>query len=456
MKPLVLVVDDDKGVRYTLREILESSGLDVQEAADGAEALERLDESSFQLVITDLRMPRVDGLELLRKVAQRPNAPRMVLITAHGSERHAVEAMKLGAYDYFRKPFEMEELLAVVRRAVEAVRLTEENERLAGELNLSRSLVFASQSMSRLAVLVARVAPRDVTVLITGESGTGKERIAEALVRASRRAAGPFVRFNCAALSPELAKAELFGHAKGSFTGAVRARPGLFREADGGTLLLDEVAELELGLQAKLLRVLQEGEVRAVGEEKPRKVDVRILAATHRNLKERVAAGRFREDLFYRLNVVHLVIPPLRERPEDVPALARHFLDRFAERFGVPPLKLSDGLLARLSAHAWPGNVRELENAIESMVALSPDGELDLSLLPSTGGPQTTASLTLKQRVEAYERGLIVEALKVARGNRSEAARNLGVSRVTLHDKLRKYGRARPGEEEPEGGGAVA
>ena len=451
MKPKVLVVDDDPGVRYTIREILESADFEVAEAADGAQALERVDKGApFQLVITDLRMPKIDGLELLRKLSGRAPAPRVILITAHGSESHAVEAMKLGAYDYFRKPFELEELLAVVQRAVETVRLSMENERLAGELNFSKSLVFASEAMSRLAVLVARVAPRDVTVLITGESGTGKERVAEALVRASRRAAGPFVRFNCAALTAELAEAELFGHSKGAFTGAVRARSGLFGEADGGTLLLDEVAELDPSLQAKLLRVLQEGEVRPVGEDRARKVDVRILAATHRDLKERVASGQFREDLFYRLNVVHLAIPPLRERPEDIRVLARHFLARFAERFGVELPAVSDALYGRLAAWQWPGNVRELENAIERMVALSPDGELDQSLLPEAreteAGPR---GLTLKQRVEAYERGLIVEGLKASRGNRSEAARALGISRVTLHDKLRKYGLARA--EEPEG-----
>jgi DNA-binding NtrC family response regulator len=392
----------------------------------------------------------MDGMELLRRLAARSPAPRVVVITAHGSERQAVEAMKAGAYDYFRKPFETEELLAVVRRAVEAARLAHENERLEGELVLSRSMVFVSEAMRRLAVLVARVAPRDVTVLLAGESGTGKERVAEAIVRASRRADRPFVRFNCAALAPELAEAELFGHARGAFTGAVRARPGLFREADGGTLLLDEVGELAPSAQAKLLRVLQEGEVRPVGEERARIVDVRVVAATHRDLEEEVRAGRFREDLFYRLNVVTLRIPPLRERPEDVPALARHFLDRFARRFGVEPLRVPDALFDRLAAHAWPGNVRELENAIEGLVALSPADGLDLALLPGGGAAaREGAPLPLKERVQAYERGLVVEALRAVHGNRSEAARRLGISRVTLHDKLRRY--ALGDGEEPDG-----
>jgi DNA-binding NtrC family response regulator len=439
--PRVLVVDDDPGVRYTLREILSSEGLEVEEAADGAEALAALAARPAALVVTDLRMPRLDGMELLRRVIAKAPAPRVVVITAHGSERQAVEAMKAGAFDYFRKPFENDELLAVVRRAVEAVRLVDENERLTGELALSRTMVFASDAMRRLATLVLRVAPRDVTVLVTGESGTGKERVAEAIVRASRRAEKPFVRFNCAALSPELAEAELFGHARGAFTGAVRARPGLFGEADGGTILLDEVAELTPNAQAKLLRVLQEGEVRPVGEERARRVDVRVIAATHRELEERVRAGAFRDDLFYRLNVVHLRIPPLRERPEDVPVLARHFLARFADRFGVSPLHVPPALFDRLAAHAWPGNVRELENALEGLVALSPPDGLDLSLLPGGGAPAAAAGPPgLKQRVEAYERALVVDALRAARGNRSEAARRLGVSRVTLHDKLRKYG----------------
>ena len=446
----VLVVDDDPGVRYTLREILESEGLEVDEAGDGEAALARFQAAPAPLVITDLRMPRLDGLGLLAALSQKTPAPRVVLITAHGSERDAVAAIKAGAFDYFRKPFDTEELLAVVRRAVEAVQLRDENERLAGEVALARTMVFTSAAMKNLAKLVARVAPRDVTVLITGESGTGKERLAEALVRASPRAEKPFVRFNCAALSPELAEAELFGHARGAFTGAVRSRPGLFGEADGGTILLDEVGELTPAAQAKLLRVLQEGEVRPVGEERSRTVDVRVLAATHRTLEELVKAGRFREDLFYRLNVVRLHIPPLRERPDDVALLARHFLDRFAARFGVPALRVPEALFDRLRAHRWPGNVRELENALESLVALSPPESLDLSLLPFGGGGGEAAAakdgepLGLKQRVESYEKGIVVEALREARGNRSEAARRLGISRVTLHDKLKKYGLGEP------------
>jgi two-component system response regulator HydG len=451
MKPRALVADDDTVLRYTLRGVLEHAGLEVDEAVDGAEALEKFGADRYELVISDLRMPRMDGLELLRRIREQRANTTFVMITGEGSERHAVEAMKLGAYDYLKKPFDNDELTAVVRRATDSVRMNGEIERLSGELNLSRSLVFQSAAMSRLALMVQRLGPRDVTVLLTGESGTGKERVAEALVRASRRASKPFVRFNCAALTAELAEAELFGHSKGAFTGAQRARPGLFREADGGTILLDEIGELAMVAQAKLLRVLQEGEVRPVGEDRVQHVDVRVIAATHRDLRELAAQGRFREDLYYRLNVVHLRVPPLRERREDIPVLARHFLKECEQRFGLRPLQTPPEMMDRLMQHSWPGNVRELENAIEGIVALSQDGEIDLSLLPQQGPPdgpsvESATGAGLKERVDAYERGLIVAALEQAGGNRTHAARALGLNRGTLHSKLQKFGLARADE----------
>ncbi|HEY6879004.1 MAG TPA: sigma-54 dependent transcriptional regulator, partial [Polyangiales bacterium] len=411
MIPRILVVDDDAALRFTLRGILEDAGYAVDEAADGALALEKIDAGGdYHLVLSDLRMPNVDGMTLLERVKQR-SGPRFIMITAHGSERAAVEAIKRGAYDYFRKPFEPDELLSVVERAVESVRLGAAKEELAAELLLSRSMVFASRAMKQLAVLAQRVASKDVTVLITGESGTGKERLAEALVRGSARAKRPFVRFNCAAITPELAEAELFGHTKGAFTGAVRERAGLFREAHTGTLFLDEIAELDLRTQAKLLRVLQEGELRPVGEDRPLSIDVRILAATHRDLAQCVKDGSFREDLFYRLKVVNLHLPPLRERSEDIEVLAGHFLDQYASRFGAGPFTLDDAVRAKLSSHRWPGNVRELSNAIESLVALSPPDRLDASLLP--GSSQVTRA-TLEHRLAAYERGLLVDAIAEA------------------------------------------
>jgi len=461
MKFRALVVDDDAGIRYTLAEILGDAGLEVQLAEHGQRGLELARSSHFDLVITDLRMAPVDGLELLRTLHGEQPKLKVIVVTAHGSERQAVEAMKLGAYDYFKKPFDLDELMGVVGRALESLTLSEANERLASESNFAQSLVFRSAAMSRLAVLAARVAPRAVTVLISGESGTGKERVAEAIVRASQRADRPYIRFNCATLTAELAEAELFGHSKGAFTGAVRGRNGLFREANGGTLLLDEIGELDLGLQAKLLRVLQQNEIRPVGEDRAVTIDVRIIAATHRDLLDLVHAGRFREDLYYRLKVVSLTVPPLRERPDDIPVLARHFLQRVAERFGVGPVRVPPELFERLTNYDWPGNVRELENAIEALVALSVDGELDLSLLPTRPGTPATelevplgavgasaAGLTLKQRVEAYERGLIVTALEATGGNRKETALRLGVSRATLHDKLHRYGLTARSDEE--------
>jgi two-component system response regulator HydG len=442
MKARVLVVDDDAVGRYTLRGLLEDEGLEVEEAADGQLALELLASREFELILSDLRMPRVDGMEFLRRTQALVPVPRVILLTAHGSERHAVEAMKLGALDYFRKPFEVEEVLKVVRRSIATLKLERENEQLRGEVDLLHSLVFSSGAMSRLALLVMRVAPKDVTVLITGESGTGKERVAEAIVSASRRADRPFVRFNCAAMTPELSEAELFGHTRGAFTGAVRARPGLFREAEGGTLLLDEIGELHIQTQAKLLRVLQESEIRPVGEDRSQPIDVRILAATHRDLGQRVAAGQFREDLYYRLKVVTLEIPPLRERPDDIPVLAKHFLSQATRRFGVPPVALKSEWLARLLAYRWPGNVREMENAIESAVAMSPEGTLDPAFLPDPATPADAppTAARFKEQVAAFERGLIVAALDTAKGNQSEAARLLEIGRATLQDKLRKHG----------------
>jgi two-component system response regulator HydG len=442
MIPRILVVDDDHALRFTLRGTLEDAGYAVDEAEDGLRALAKVDAGgNYHLILTDLRMPNLDGLGLLERLRAAGNSTRLIMITAHGSERAAVEAMKRGAYDYFRKPFEPEELLAVVERAVETVRLSSDNERLGAELLLSRSMVFASPAMKQLALLAQRVAQKDVTVLISGESGTGKERLAEALVRGSTRAERPFVRFNCAAITPELAEAELFGHAKGAFTGAVRQRTGLFREAHTGTLFLDEVAELDPRTQAKLLRVLQEGEVRPVGEDRPITVDVRILAASHKNLEQCVREGTFREDLYYRLKVVHLTLPPLRERPEDVEVLAAHFLKEFSNRFGVGPFALTNELRAKLGGQRFPGNVRELANTIESLVALSPLEGLDPALLPGSAADGASGQrASLEHRLAAYERGLLVEAIEAADGNRSEAAKLLGIGRATLYEKLKKHG----------------
>ena len=475
MTPTVLVVDDEAPVRYTLRAILEEESIAVLEAEDGMAALEIIDEHQVDLVLTDLRMPRMDGMALLTELGLRPAAPRVIMITAYGSERLAVEAIKRGAIDYFAKPFDADEIVRVVARSLETVRLSAENRALRAELALRKVMVFESEAMRRVAELVERVASREATVLITGESGTGKELVAQAIVQASARATKPFVKFNCAALPRELAEAELFGHSRGAFTGAVRARAGLFREADGGTLLLDEMSELDLGTQGKLLRVLQEREVRPVGEDQSVRVDVRILGATNRDLADAVRRGAFRQDLYYRLNVVSIALPPLRERLVDVKPLCQHFLERFRLRYGLAKVRLAPELVAKLEGQSWPGNVRELENTVERLVALS-DGELlglgalhtepfalgdsGAELRAAEPSPEAEAQgtttpdpsklepellraagrLGLKDRVAVFERGLIAAELERCHGNQSEAARRLGISRPTLIDKIRKLG----------------
>jgi two-component system response regulator HydG len=456
-KPTVLIVEDDAAVRYTLRAILEDEGFAVREAADGEAGLEIVDAEPIDLVLTDLRMPKMDGMALLGELARIPGGPRAIMITAYGSERLAVEAMKQGALDYFSKPFEPAEIARVVRRNLETVRLSDENEALRAELKLHRHMVFDSAPMRKVAKMVERVAARDVTVLIQGESGTGKELVARAIVEGSPRKNAPYLRFNCASLPRELADAELFGHSRGAFTGADRARRGLFREADGGSLLLDEVAELELSTQSKLLRVLQEGELRPVGESRPTRVDVRILAATNQDLARAVAAGRFRQDLYYRLNVIEIGVPPLREREADIAPLAEFFATRYGERYGLPGARLSSALLSHLEKRVWPGNVRELENTIERLVALSESAVIDVEAL--WGGMETDSAfrhrlapaskrsahgpgqpaLTLKQRVARFEKALIRETLERCHGNQSETARRLSISRTALIDKLKKY-----------------
>jgi two-component system response regulator HydG len=435
VRPRVLVVDDDDGVRFTLGEILSGLDVDVVESADGEAAWAELEAERPHLILTDLRMPRLDGLGLLRRMRERGVGVTTVVLTAHGSEAHAVEAMKLGAFDYLKKPFEVDAITDVVRRATQAARLDLENAQLRAELVLARHLVFRSAAMRQVAVRVERVAPRDVTVLIVGQSGTGKERIAEALVAASPRASGPLIRVNCAAFADGLVESELFGHARGAFTGATRDhRLGSWRPRAAARWSSTRSASCHPPIQAKLLRVIQSREVRPLGVDTERGfvVDVRLVCATHRDLEQEVAAGRFREDLYYRLRVVRIDVPPLADRPEDIPALVDHFVQQYTTRFGLTEATLSAAARAELSTRVWRGNVRELENTIEEWVALS-DGV--------TIGPVDAAAppLDLRARVEAYERGLVVEALRAARGNRSEAARKLGIGRVTLLDKLKKY-----------------
>ncbi|WP_242337602.1 MULTISPECIES: sigma-54 dependent transcriptional regulator [Anaeromyxobacter] len=445
--PRLLLVDDDPPVLYALKELVRSLGHEPVLARSGKEALERLE--GVDAVVTDYAMPEMDGLALVHAIHEQDEALPVVLLTAQGSERVAVRAMKAGAYEYVTKPYDIEEMSLVIDRALEARALRTQNRRLAAEKAIGRSLVADTPAMRRLLDAVSRLAPKDITVLVRGETGTGKELVASLLHAESRRAAGPLVRFNCAAIPAELAEAELFGHARGAFTGAAQARRGFFAQADGGTLVLDEVGELPLPLQAKLLRALQEGEIQPVGAGRVEKVDVRVVACTNRDLESEVRAGRFREDLFYRLAVVELVVPPLRDHRDDIPALAAEFARRYAERFGMEDVRLSPALLAALRSADWPGNVRQLENAVARMVALGSSGELGPEAFgrPPAAAPEEPGAesppegtLSLREHLDAVERSLIVKALAATGGNQSEAARRLGLSRSAFIDRLKKYG----------------
>jgi two-component system response regulator AtoC len=447
----ILIVDDDPSVVFVLKELLEERGHTTETATSGSTALGLLD--SVDIVLTDLQMPVMNGMELLRMVRERDASMPVILLTAHGSEKDAVNAMKSGAYDYLTKPFDIDEVTLVVERALESRALRVTNRRLVGERALGRRMVGEAQPMRRLLDAVERVAEKDVTVLIRGETGTGKELIASLLHARSKRAKGPFVRFNCAAIPAELAESQLFGHVKGAFTGATGAAQGFFSEADGGTIVLDEVGELPPNVQAALLRALQDGEIQRVGSARPEKVDVRIIAATNRDLQAEARAGRFRSDLFYRLAVVELVVPPLRERRSDIPALAEEFARRYGDKFGLEQLRLSPELLTRLAAADWPGNVRQLENTIARLAALSLGGVIEAAAFepgPSSASEPRALDVgtpefgpSLREQVEAFERNLVAHALERAGGNQSEAARRLATSRATLMDKLKKYGLSR-------------
>jgi two-component system response regulator AtoC len=445
----VLLVDNDPGMLSALEGLFEARGDEAVLARDAAEALAQLDR--VDLVISDYAMPGMDGLELLRAVRERDEALPVVLLTAHGSERVAVRAIRTGAYEYVTKPFDVDELTTIVDRALGARALRVQSRHVAAERTLGRPILGASRPMEQLLSNIARVAPKDVTVLVHGETGTGKELVASLLHAQSRRAEGPLVRFNCAAIPRELAESELFGHARGAFTGAVQARRGFFAQADGGTLVLDEIGELPMGLQAKLLRALQEGEIQPVGAGKLERVDVRVIASTNRDLEAEARAGRFREDLYYRLAVVELAVPPLRERRDDIPELALEFARRYGEKFHMDDVRLSPALVEKLTRAAWPGNVRQLENCVARLVALAGAAEIGPDAFDeapvvvnldevATQGHPADDSLSLKEQVGAFERTLVTRALAATSGNQSKAARRLQVSRSALIDRVRKYG----------------
>jgi len=447
----VLVVDDDRSHRLMLKTLLKGWGYAVTEAEDGSQAIEAVREKAFDLILMDIRMVRISGLEALGAIkSYNPSIP-VIIMTAYSSVETARQALKSGAYDYLTKPLDFDELKIVMERAAEHTSLKEENRRLKEGLSGDfdrRNIIGNSPGIITLLELVAKVASSDAGVLITGESGSGKELIAGAIHFNSPRRQGPFVQVNCAAITETLLESELFGHEKGAFTGALRQKEGRFRQAHSGTLFLDEVSEMSPGMQVKLLRALQEREITRVGGETPIKLDVRIIAATNRDLEQDVAEGRFREDLFYRLDVISLRVPPLRERREDIPILARHFLARFAEKNRKDLKGFTPQAMDRLLRYGWPGNVRELMNAVERSVVLSISGYVEADDLPRT---LRTGKETAKEPTEApvpegalplevVEKATILKTLEAANGNKSETARRLGITRRTLHKKLKAYG----------------
>jgi len=443
----VLIVDDEPGLRQSLGLLLGDAGYDVAAESDGRRGLDRALAESFDLVLCDVRMPQLSGIEFLRGYRDRGGTALVIMMSAYGGEDAALAAMKEGAYDYVPKPFRPDEVVLALRKAEERERLRRTVAGLRAQLDSgpeARALVVASTAMQAALDVAVRVAEHRTTVLITGESGTGKEVIARAVHRASPRAGAAFIGVNCAAIPESLLESELFGHVRGAYTGANADKAGLFEQADGGTLLLDEIGEMPLALQTKLLRVLQEGEIRRVGDERSRLVDVRVLAATARDLAAEVDAGRFREDLFYRLHVVSIHLPPLRERREDIAPLARHFAARLGTRLGNP-VALSEAALAWLEAQPWPGNVRELENAIERAAVLSGKPVLDaadFSATPLRIAERGRDEETLRAAVEAAEAAAIRAALEATGGNRRAAATRLGVSLRTLFYKIERYGLA--------------
>jgi two-component system response regulator AtoC len=456
----VLVVDDEQNLRHMLQTLLKREGYESVGVASVDGALKELEDRSYDIVITDLRMPGQSGLDLVDEVRRRNLGTTVVVMTAYGSRDIAIEAMKRGAYDYISKPFEADEIILLLRKAEERERLFRENQSLHKQIRAGGQepesglgdLVAHSRQMLELFRTVRKIAEFKTTVLVGGESGTGKELIARAIHRLSPRSSNPFIAVNCGAIPDNLLESELFGHRRGAFTDANRDRKGLFEEASGGTLFLDEIGELPLGLQVKLLRVLQEGEIRRLGDSQDIKVDVRVVAATARDLSAEVGRGAFREDLFYRLNVFTLHLPALRERREDVPLLVEHFLARMNARMGLAVMGVTPEAMRLLVAHDWPGNVRELENSIERAIVLCEGSHIEVEALPERlrlvatapaaappSGPDDD-NLSIKRASRRSEEALIRRALLKTRGNRTRAAELLEISHRALLYKIKEFG----------------
>jgi len=448
----VLLVEDEVNMAKTQAKILQRKGYEVDTAGNGREALRLLDRAAFDVVITDLKMPVMDGMQLLREMNIKERGCAVIVLTGHGTIESAVEAMQRGAADYLTKPCNPDELLLKVDKLLETKRLREEVEHLRREVRAYKkfgALIGQNSVMWQIYGIIGAVSANKSTVLVTGESGTGKELVARTIHQKGPWADRPFVAINCGAMSETLLDSQLFGHRRGAFTGAIADHNGMFQTANSGTLFLDEIAEVPLALQVKFLRAIQEKEVTPLGSSRPVKVDVRIIAASNRNLEEEVKKGTFRDDLFYRLNVVPIHLPPLRERREDIPLLIEHFIATFSTEYKVEPKKVAPEALEKLVSYPWPGNIRELQNVIERMFALSQSKEITLADLPGPIAgfeekPVNFQELAELPTLEAMEKSLIAAALRKSHGNKNEAARSLAIERQRLYRKIEKYGLETP------------
>ena len=448
----ILIVDDEDGIRKVLRQLLEYEGHEVRTAGGGGEAITVFEEFEPDVTFLDVKMARMDGLEVLMRLRASDPDAIIIMISGHGTIETAVEATRRGAYDFLEKPLDTDRILVTLRNALQQRGLAQENARLRDEVESRYEIVGSSFAIRALLDRIEKVAPTDARVLITGENGTGKELVARAIHRLSTRAEGPFVEVNCAAIPAELIESELFGHVKGSFTGAFADRSGKFEQADGGTLFLDEIGDMSPAAQAKVLRALQEGVITRVGGERPIRVDVRVIAATNKDLKQEIARGRFREDLYFRLNVVPIHVPPLRERRDDIPMLIRHFARIAVERQRLPDRKFSQGAIERLCAMDWPGNVRELRNTVERLLILARGQEITpadvdrmVGVASETGGlsSELLQAPTFAEFKERAERAYILAKLREYDWNVSETARSIDMPRSNLYKKIERYGLVR-------------
>ena len=448
----ILVIDDEKNMRHMLAVLLEKEGYEVATAGDGKEGLDLAGETYFDVILCDLKMPVMDGMAFLEKFQEMKLESTVIVMSAYGTLDTAIEAMKRGAYDYVSKPFKADEILLTLRKAEERERLRRENRRLQQSIQERYSfanMIGRSPAMQEIFATIGKVTEYKTTVLITGESGTGKELIARAIHYHSPRAENPLVTVNCGAIPESLLESELFGHRKGAFTDAIRDKRGLFEEAHGGSIFLDEIGELPRSLQVKILRVLQEEEIKRLGDTRPIKIDVRVLAATTKDLASEVKAGRFRDDLFYRINVLQVTVPPLRERAGDIGLLIQHFVDKTAKRLGLQVNQVNPAVLRALQRYSWPGNVRELENVIERSMVMAGGRTIELEDLPPAlleAQAQTSpllpddGTLSIKEAGRRLERELIRRALEKTGGNRTQAARLLEISHPALLYKMKEYG----------------